>query len=196
MANTKVELNYYYRKEESFAWQYRKFGERVEIKDIFAVFQRNYWNAVIANIVVGIIVALGIFMLIVPGIIFACRLAFVPYLALQMKGAGYVLSAVTRGEIREWLGAAIVYGAVLLYVLKSGVLGVGWTNTFQGIFMMALAWGLGLYLPFRLYGGVEEMFMKIAAEKPDLLIAPGLTAEGAPWSWGEYCSWGCRPRPR
>ena len=33
MANTKVEFNYYYRKEESFAWQHRKLGERVEIKE-------------------------------------------------------------------------------------------------------------------------------------------------------------------
>ncbi|MCK5699550.1 MAG: hypothetical protein KAI29_00290, partial [Cyclobacteriaceae bacterium] len=31
-------------------------GERIEIRDIFAVFQKNYWNAVIANIVVGVIV--------------------------------------------------------------------------------------------------------------------------------------------
>jgi two-component system response regulator HydG len=29
--------------------------------------------------------------------------AFVPYLALQMKGAGYILSSVTRGAIAEWL---------------------------------------------------------------------------------------------
>jgi len=33
MANTKVELHYYYREEESFAWQHRKLGERVEIKE-------------------------------------------------------------------------------------------------------------------------------------------------------------------
>ena len=33
MANTKVELNYYYREEESFAWQHRKLGDRVEIKE-------------------------------------------------------------------------------------------------------------------------------------------------------------------
>jgi hypothetical protein len=60
-------------------------GERVEIRDIFAVFQRNYWNAVIANIVVAVIVGLGIVMLIVPGIIFACRLAFVPYLVVDRE---------------------------------------------------------------------------------------------------------------
>ena len=60
-------------------------GERIEVKDIFFPFQRNYWNVVIANIVVGIIVGLGIFMLIVPGIIFACRLAFVPYLVVDRE---------------------------------------------------------------------------------------------------------------
>jgi len=112
--------------------------------------------------------------------------AFVPYLALQIKGAGYVLHAVSGGAIREWLGSAAVYGVVLVYVLRSGVLGVGWTNTFQGVFMMVLAWGLGLYLPYRLHGGVGQMFRDIAAERPELLQPPGLTSSGDPWSWGEY----------
>jgi len=113
-------------------------------------------------------------------------LGFVPYLALQMKGAGYVLTAVTRGHIPEWAGAALVYGIVLIYVSRSGVLGVGWTNTFQGMFMMVLAWGLGLYLPYKLYGGVGPMFRLIADSRPEMLLAPGLTSAGAPWSWGEY----------
>jgi len=114
--------------------------------------------------------------------------AFVPYLALQMKGAGYILAAVTNGQVPEWIGAALVYGVVLVYVFRSGVLGVGWTNTLQGIFMMLLAWGLGLYLPAMLYGGVSEMFQRIAAERPELLLAPGLDSSGAPWGWGEYSS--------
>ena len=113
-------------------------------------------------------------------------IAFVPYLALQMKGAGYVLEAMTHGAVPEWMGAALVYGVVLIYVLKSGVLGVGWTNTFQGLFMMALAWIMGLYLPYLLYGGVGEMFDQIAEARPELLQPPGLTSSGDPWSWGEY----------
>ncbi|HXV75424.1 MAG TPA: sodium:solute symporter family protein [Candidatus Polarisedimenticolaceae bacterium] len=115
-------------------------------------------------------------------------LGFIPYLALQMKGAGYVLASVTRGHVPEWLGAAIVYGVVLIYVMRSGVLGVGWTNTFQGILMMGLAWGLGLYLPYELYGGVGPMFDAIAETRPELLRAPGLAASGESWSWGEYGS--------
>lgn len=69
----------------SVKWVFLKAvrGERIEVKDMFAVFQKNYWNAVVANIVVGVIVGLGLVMLIVPGIIFACRLAFVPYLVID-----------------------------------------------------------------------------------------------------------------
>ncbi len=116
-------------------------------------------------------------------------LAFVPYLALQMKGAGYVLNAMTRGAVPEAVGAAIVYGVVVAYVMKSGVLGVGWTNTFQGIFMMVLAWAFGLYLPYKLYGGVGPMFERIATERPELLKPPGLMKDGVtPWSWNEYSS--------
>jgi uncharacterized membrane protein len=59
-------------------------GDKLEIKDMFAVFQ-NYWSAVLAKLLAGIIIGIGIFLLIVPGIIFACRLAFVPYLVVDRK---------------------------------------------------------------------------------------------------------------
>jgi len=114
--------------------------------------------------------------------------AFLPYLTLQMSGAGYVFNVVTEGRMPVWAGAAIAYGVVLIYVFRSGVMGVGWTNTFQGLFMMALAWGLGLYLPHELYGGVTPMFEAIAAEFPEMLRAPGLNDAGEPWTWGGYSS--------
>jgi len=102
--------------------------------------------------------------------------ALVPYVALQMKGAGYVLEAVSGGAIAEHWGALIVYSVVATYVLKSGVLGVGWTNTFQGILMMVLAWTFGLYLPWKLYGGVGPMFDRLAESHPEMLRAPGLAS--------------------
>lgn len=114
--------------------------------------------------------------------------AFVPYLTLQMQGAGYVFNVVTEGRVAPWLGALIAYGVVLIYVYASGVMGVGWTNTLQGIFMMALAWGLGLYLPYRLYGGIGAMFEQLAASAPEMLAPPGLDAAGNAWTWGGYCS--------
>ncbi|UCC82890.1 MAG: sodium:solute symporter family protein [Gemmatimonadota bacterium] len=116
-------------------------------------------------------------------------IAFVPYIALQMKGAGIVFNAVTDGNVPIWVGALAAYAVVLLYVLKSGVLGVGWTNTFQGIFMLIIAWVLGLWLPNHLYGGVGAMFERIAELRPELLTAPGLDANATgSWGWGAYSS--------
>jgi SSS family solute:Na+ symporter len=114
--------------------------------------------------------------------------ALIPYITLQMRGAGIVIEAVTEGHVPLWAGAAIAYGIVLVYVLVSGVAAVGWTNTLQGAFMIVIAWALGLYLPYSLYGGIGPMFESILVERPELLATPGLTAGGEPWTWGGYSS--------
>jgi SSS family solute:Na+ symporter len=113
-------------------------------------------------------------------------IAFVPYVTIQMRGAGIVIEAVTDGHVPLWLGALVAYGIVITYVLSAGAMAVGWTNTFQGIFMIVIAWTLGLYLPFRLYGGVGPMFEQIATARPELLVPPGLDANGEPWTWGAF----------
>ena len=115
-------------------------------------------------------------------------IAMVPYVALQMRGAGIVLERVTDGHVPLPLGAAVAYGVVLLYVWRSGVLGVGWTNVFQGVFMLVIAWVFGLYIPMKLYGGVGAMFEQLAAARPAMLTAPGLDAAGNAWTPGAYSS--------
>ena len=114
--------------------------------------------------------------------------SFVPYVTIQMRGAGIVVEAVTDGAVPLAVGAAVAYGIVMVYVLASGVSAVGWTNTFQGVFMLTIAWVLGIYLPYRLYGGVGPMFEEILAARPELLTVPGLDADGNAWSWGSYSS--------
>jgi len=59
-------------------------ADKLIIKDMFEAF-RNYWNAVLANLLVGVIVLFGLVILIIPGIIFACKLAFTPYLVVDLK---------------------------------------------------------------------------------------------------------------
>lgn len=112
--------------------------------------------------------------------------AFVPYVTIQVAGAGIVIEAVTGGRVPMWAGAAVAYGVVLVYVLASGVSAVGWTNAFQGVFMLAIAWTLGLYLPAKLHGGVGPMFQDILAARPELLSLPGLDNAGNAWTWGAY----------
>ncbi len=59
-------------------------GDKLEVKHMFDVF-KNYWNAVLANILVGLIVIIGFIFFIVPGIFLACKLAFVPYIVVDRK---------------------------------------------------------------------------------------------------------------
>jgi len=68
----------------SFAYLKAARGDKLEIKNMFEAF-RNYWNVVLANILVGVIVFIGLIFLIVPGIVFACKLAFTPYLVVDRK---------------------------------------------------------------------------------------------------------------
>jgi uncharacterized membrane protein len=58
----------------TFAFLKAARGDKLEIKDMFAAF-KNYWNAVLASLFVGVIIIIGLVLLIVPGIIFACKLA-------------------------------------------------------------------------------------------------------------------------
>lgn len=120
---------------------------------------------------------------------FLSVVVLIPYLTLQMKGAGYVLNVISDGSIPEWVGAGVTYLVVLVYVYFSGVMGVGWSNAFQGLYMMILAWVLGIYLPNKLYGGVGEMFTQILnSDKAEMLTMPGLDASGMKWSWGLFSS--------
>lgn len=113
---------------------------------------------------------------------------FVPYLTLQIKGVGYILNIASHGLIANWLGALIAYGVVTIYVLYSGMMGVGLTSIFMGLAMMIIGWLFGLYLPFKFYGGIEPMFHALITAHPALLTPPGLNSAGKPWNWWEYSS--------
>lgn len=60
-------------------------GEAFEVQEMFSGFSKNYLNIVLANLLTISIVVFGLFFLIVPGIVFACRLAFVPYLVMDKE---------------------------------------------------------------------------------------------------------------
>lgn len=55
-----------------------------EVTDMFDSF-KNYLNVILASLLSGVIITFGFFFLIIPGIVFACRLAFVPFLVMDKK---------------------------------------------------------------------------------------------------------------
>ena len=57
--------------------------EEVDLKDLFDGFKTKYLNIVVANLIVAAFAIIGFMMLIVPGIIILCRLAFVSFLVMD-----------------------------------------------------------------------------------------------------------------
>lgn len=60
-------------------------NEPMEIGLLFAGFRTNYLHIVMANLLVFMLIGIGIVFLIVPGIILACRLVFVPYIVMDKQ---------------------------------------------------------------------------------------------------------------
>ncbi|NOY51592.1 MAG: hypothetical protein GXO88_13645 [Chlorobi bacterium] len=60
-------------------------GEAFNIADAFKGFDYIYLNVMLAGMFRIVIIGIGLVLLIVPGIIFACRLSFVPYLVIDKQ---------------------------------------------------------------------------------------------------------------
>ena len=59
-------------------------GEPFRVVDIFFAYQ-SFGTVLLSQLLVGLIVGAGFIMLFIPGIIFACKLAFVPFLVMDEK---------------------------------------------------------------------------------------------------------------
>jgi solute:Na+ symporter, SSS family len=110
--------------------------------------------------------------------------AFIPYLTVQITGAGLLFEYSTDGNVPFWLGALAAFLIVTVYVYASGLRGIGWTNVVQGIIMVIVAWLIGLAVANRFYGGVGDMFRQIQAEAPEYLTLPGVDGLG----WAAFSS--------
>jgi len=65
-------------------WMYLKAirDQEIDIKEMFIGFS-NYVNIILAHLLATAIIGIGFILLIVPGIFFACRLVFVPYIVMD-----------------------------------------------------------------------------------------------------------------
>lgn len=99
-------------------------------------------------------------------------LALVPYLVLQLKGMGLIVSLASYGAISAtqavWIGSAVVTA----YVIASGVRGAAWNAVVKDVMILAVVVFLGIYLPVHYYGSLGEMFVAIDTAKPGFLTFP------------------------
>lgn len=99
-------------------------------------------------------------------------LALIPYLVLQLKGLGIIVSEMSYGAISPvaavWTGII----ALVAYVTVSGVHGSAWTSVLKDVMILVVVVSLGVILPHRYYGGWQPMCEAIEKAKPGFFTLP------------------------
>jgi uncharacterized membrane protein len=105
------------------AWVFLKAvrGDPFRVQDMFFAYQQ-FGNILIANFLVGFIVGAGFVMLLVPGIIFACKLAFVPYLVMDEKMEAVDAVRKSWNMTRGHTGTIFLMGIVSFFVIICGLI--------------------------------------------------------------------------
>ncbi|MBK9170265.1 MAG: sodium:solute symporter family protein [Bryobacterales bacterium] len=99
--------------------------------------------------------------------------ALIPYISVQIMGAGYVFKVTTEGRIPYWLGSLIAFAVVAIYVSKGGLRSISWVAVFKGIFMLTVGGTAVILVIGKHYGSLTELFRQVAAESPQHLTLPG-----------------------
>ena len=87
-------------------------NEKIKIIEMFDGFKKNYLNIILSRLLTFAIVGLGFVLLIVPGIILACRLSFVSYLVMD-KNMEPVAAVEKSWEMTRGYGWKIFWIAML-----------------------------------------------------------------------------------
>ncbi|GHH99599.1 sodium:solute symporter family protein [Neobacillus kokaensis] len=154
-------------------WQYAKEHKLLSQSDFFA---HKYKSTAL-----GVIVAIA-------GVI-----AMIPYIVLQLKGLGIIVSEASYGAISPTAAIWIGLIAVTTFVIISGLNGSAWTAVLKDILILIVVIFIGTYLPYHYYGGFQAMFEAVHAAKPDFITLPdaGLSTSWfvstlVLWTFGVY----------
>jgi uncharacterized membrane protein len=119
--------------------------EKSDIEEIFLGYKTRYLNIILANLLVTAIVIAGFISLIIPGIIFSCRLAFVSYLVMD-KNLDPIKAVEKSWQMTKGYGWKIFFMAlygILIFILGLMLIIVGvtvsvmWTKTaFASLYVM------------------------------------------------------------
>ncbi|WP_380681512.1 sodium:solute symporter family protein [Salinigranum sp. GCM10025319] len=95
-----------------------------------------------------------------------------PYVMLQQMGARTALVGLTDGAVPYWAGAALITVFMVGYVALSGLRGVAWTDTLQGVFMLGVVWVAAAWVVTSA-GGLSAVGQQVATEKPEFVALGG-----------------------
>ncbi len=105
-----------------------------------------------------------------------------PYLALQIVGAGYLLEVVTEGQVPYLAGATLLTAFTIAYVFIGGMTSVARTDLKQGIIMFGLMLIAVIVITQQL-GGLTAANQAVFAQRPELFDRMGADAYYTPKRW-------------
>lgn len=106
--------------------------------------------------------------------------ALVPYIMIQLKGLGIIVSEASYGAITPALASTIGAIIVTTYVIISGIHGSAWTAVIKDIMILVVIVFLGLYIPYHYFGGIQPLFEAVQATAPEKLT---FAESGLSMSW-------------
>jgi uncharacterized membrane protein len=93
--------------------------EELSLTTLFDGFKNQYLNIILANLIVTALVIIGFVMLIIPGIIIACRLVFVSYLVMD-KNLEPMKAVEKSWQMTKGHGWTIFFMAIISFFLVIG----------------------------------------------------------------------------
>lgn len=109
----------------SYGYQYSTMKaareERVEAGDLLEGF-RNYGNVILSSILVSLLTIVGFIFLIVPGIIVACKLAFVPLLVVDKRMSAMEAIKTSWDMTNGHAFTVFALGFVSIFIVLGGML--------------------------------------------------------------------------
>lgn len=110
---------------EQFLFLKAMRDEEVDLKTLFEGFKSKYLDIILANLIVFALVIIGLVMLLIPGIIIACRLAFVTYLVMD-KNLEPIKAVEKSWQMTKGYGWTIFgMGLISIFVFIGGLLAFG-----------------------------------------------------------------------
>lgn len=97
-------------------------------------------------------------------------LFWAPWLIVEIKTIGYLISAATYGAVPFNVGLIIVSLFVIIYSWLGGSRATAIGALVQGLFFTVIGSVVILYLIYSAYGGITPMFQMVAEQSPELLI--------------------------
>lgn len=99
-------------------------------------------------------------------------ISMVPYLVVQFKGLGIIVSEASYGTISPTVAVLLGAVAICIYVVISGIHGSAWISVIKDLLIFGVVVFLGVYLPIHYYGGLQPTFEAVDSAMPNFLTLP------------------------